>query len=86
MQVYEHRWQVELFFRFLKHVLKCETLLSTKTKGVEIQIYCEIIASLLLALATGHNLTKRNFEIICLYFGGWADDEELLEAFIKPPP
>ena len=86
VQIYEHRWQVELFFRFLKHVLKCDTLLSAKTAGVEIQLYCAIIASLLMALATGSNLTKRNFEMICLYFTGWADDEELLEALAKQPP
>lgn len=86
VQVYEHRWQVELFFRFLKHVLKCDVLLSTKTAGVEIQLFCAIIASLLLALATGSNLTKRNFEMICLYFSGWADEEELLESLAKRPP
>ncbi len=86
VELYEHRWQVELFFRFLKHVLKCNTLLSSKTKGVEIQLYCAIIASLLLALATGGNINKRQYEMICLYFAGWADEEELLEAIEKRPP
>ena len=86
VKLYEHRWQVELFFRFLKHVLKCNQLLSAKTAGVEIQLYCAVIASLLLALATGGNLTKRNFEMICLYFSGWADEEELLESHNKAPP
>lgn len=86
VKLYEHRWQVELFFRFLKHVLKCNQLLSAKTAGVEIQLYCAVIASLLLALATGGNLTKRNFEMICLYFSGWADEEELLESLNKAPP
>lgn len=86
VKLYEHRWQVELFFRFLKHILKCNQLLSAKTAGVEIQLYCAIIASLLLALATGGNLTKRSFEMICLYFSGWADEEELLESLNKSPP
>lgn len=86
VKLYEHRWQVELFFRFLKHVLKCNQLLSAKTAGVEIQLYCAVIASLLLALATGGNLNKRNFEMICLYFSGWADEEELLESLNKAPP
>lgn len=85
VQIYQHRWQVELFFRFLKHVLKCNHLLSTKTAGVQIQLYCAIIASLLLALATGGNLTRRNFEMICLYFSGWADEHELLNSLNKPP-
>lgn len=86
VMLYEHRWQVELFFRFLKHVLGCDKLLSAKTKGVEIQLYCAIIASLLLALATGGNVSRRNFEMICLYFSGWADEEELLESLTKHPP
>jgi hypothetical protein len=60
--------------------------LSAKTAGVEIQLYCAVIVSLLLALATGGNLTKRNFEMICLYFSGWADEEELLDSLNKAPP
>jgi len=84
--LYECRWQVELFFRFLKQVLKCDQLLTAKTAGVEIQLYCAIIASLLLALATGDNITKRKFEMICLYFSGWAEEDELLESLGKPPP
>ncbi len=81
--LYEHRWQVELFFRFLKHALKCDTLISSKTAGVEIQLYCAIIAGLLIALVTGNNLTRRAFEMICLYYSGWADEEELLETLRK---
>lgn len=81
--LYEYRWQVELFFRFLKHVLKCETLLSAKTTGVQIQLYCAMIAALLFALVTGNNLSKRNFEMICLFYPGWADEDELLAALQK---
>ncbi len=85
VQLYEHRWEVELFFRFLKQVLGCKKLLSAKTAGVEIQLYCALIASLMLALATGGDLTRRKYEAVCLYFAGWADEEELLEA-IQPKP
>jgi len=45
---------------------------------VEIQAYCAIIACLLIALWTGKQPTKRTYEMICLYFIGWADEEELL--------
>lgn len=84
--LYEQRWQVELFFRFLKQVLRCEQLITAKTAGVQIQLYCAIIASLLLALATGGNLTRRHYEMVCLYLSGWADEDELLETLSKPPP
>lgn len=86
--LYEYRWQVELFFRFLKHVLKCDTLLSAKTAGVQIQLYCALIACLLFALVTGNNLTRRGYEMICLYYSGWADENELLEFLqrLRTPP
>lgn len=86
VKLYEFRWQVELFFRFLKHVLRCATLLSAKTAGVQIQLYCALIASLLLAMATGRNLKRRQFEMVCLYFSGWAEEDELEATLNKPPP
>ena len=84
--VYRHRWTIELFFRFLKHVLGCRHLLSTHRKGIEIQAYCAIIACLLIRLWTGRKPTLRTYEMICLYFAGWATPEELLEHInqIKP--
>jgi len=76
--LYRHRWTIEVFFRFLKHVLGCRHLLSTDPVGVEIQAYCAIIACLLIALWTGRQPSKRTYEMICFYFIGWADEEELL--------
>jgi hypothetical protein len=84
--IYRHRWTIELFFRFFKHVLGCRHLLSTDRAGVEIQTYCAIIACLLLALWTGGKPTLRTFEMICLYLQGWADEEELLRHLGKLQP
>jgi hypothetical protein len=84
--LYAERWTIELFFRFLKHTLGCQKLLSTKTKGVQIQLYCAVLASLLLALACGRSITKRQYEMVCLRLTGWADDEDLCQAFGLPPP
>jgi hypothetical protein len=76
--IYQCRWLIEVFFRFLKHILGCRHLLSTDPVGVEIQAYCAIIACLLIALWTGKQPTKRTYEMLCFSFLGWADDEELL--------
>jgi hypothetical protein len=76
--LYQRRWTIEIFFRFLKHILGCRHLLSTAPVGVEIQAYCAIIACLLIALWTGKQPTKRTYEMICFFFIGWADEEELL--------
>jgi hypothetical protein len=81
--IYQSRWTIEIFFRFLKHILGCRHLLSTNPKGVEIQAYCAIIACLLIALWTGKQPTKRTYEMICFYFIGWADEEELLSHLEK---
>lgn len=85
--IYKHRWTVELFFRFFKHVLGCRHLLSTHKKGIEIQAYCAIIACLLIRLWTGRKPTLRSYEMICLYFMDWASLEELTShiAKLKPP-
>jgi Transposase DDE domain len=81
--IYQRRWTIEIFFRFLKHILGCRHLLSTNRVGVEIQAYCAIIACLLIALWTGKKPTKQTFEMICFYFIGWADEEELFAHLAK---
>lgn len=75
---YKYRWTVELFFRWFKCILGCQHLLSTCQNGVTIQVYLALIASLLVALWTGHKPNKRTFEMLCLYFAGWASEDELL--------
>lgn len=84
--IYKHRWTIELFFRFFKHVLGCRHLLSTHRKGIEIQAYCAIIACLLMSLWTGRKPTLRSYEMICLYFMGWATLEEITAHVKKLRP
>jgi hypothetical protein len=74
---YKYRWWVELFFRWLKCILGCRHLLSLGERGVTIQVYLALIASLLISLWTGHKPSKRTFEMFCFYFSGWASVEEL---------
>lgn len=85
-EIYRHRWTIELFFRFFKHVLGCRHLLSQDPVGIEIQTYCAIIACLLISLTTGCKPTQRTYEMICLYLQGWADEEELLAHLKKLKP
>jgi len=75
--IYRCRWQVEIFFRFFKHVLGCHHLLSHRANGVQLQVYAAIIACLLIALYTGRKPTKRTYQMLCWYLAGWADEEEL---------
>jgi len=76
--IFQHRWAIEIFFRFLKHVLGCCHLLSHKQNGIELQTYAAIIACMLIALWTGRKPTPRTYEMLCWYFTGMADEEELV--------
>jgi hypothetical protein len=84
--IYRHRWTIELFFRFFKHVLGCRHLLSTHRRGIEIQAYCAIIACLLISLWTGRKPTLRTYEMICFYLSGWATEEEFQAHINKLKP
>jgi len=84
--VYLHRWTIEIFFRFFKHVLGCRHLLSHSRRGIEIQTYCAIIACLLISLCTGRKPSLRTYEMICFYFSGLASQEELLRHIAKLKP
>lgn len=75
--LYQHRFTIELFFRFFKHLLGCRHLLSDKPEGVQIQVYCAIIACMLLSLWTNRKPTKATLEMFYYYFTGLADEEEL---------
>lgn len=81
--IYIHRWTIEVFFRFFKHVLGCRHLLSRSQNGIEIQAYCAIIACLLISLWTGRKPTLRTYEMICWYFTGMASEDELLAHLAK---
>jgi hypothetical protein len=84
--IYRHRWLIEMFFRFFKHILGCRHLLSHDPVGIQIQAYCAIIACLLISLYTGRKPTLRTFEMVCHYFAGWASQEELLAHLEKLKP
>jgi hypothetical protein len=83
--IYNYRWTIEVFFRFFKHVLGCRHLLSHDPVGIEIQTYCAIIACMLISLWTGRKPTLRTYEMICYYFTGLAEEDELLAHLAKLP-
>ena len=46
--IYKTRWQIELFFKWIKQHLKVKTFLSTTANGVKIQVWCALITYVLL--------------------------------------
>ena len=47
--IYKERWQIEIFFRFIKQNLKIKSFLGNSKNAVLSQIYVALIAYLLLA-------------------------------------
>jgi hypothetical protein len=80
--LYQYRYTIELFFRFFKHLLGCRHLLSDKPEGIRLQVYCAILACLLLNLWTGRKPTKATLEMFYHYFSGLAEEDEL-EAYLQ---
>jgi hypothetical protein len=75
--LYKQRWQVELFFRWLKCILGCRHWLAESPQGVAIELYLALIAALLLQLYTGQAPNRRMMELIQFYLLGVASLDEL---------
>lgn len=76
-QMYRQRWEVELFFRWIKCTLNCRHWLAESQEGVTIQVYLALIAALLLQLYVGQRPNKRMMELIQFYLDGIARLDEL---------
>jgi hypothetical protein len=81
--MYEVRWSIELFFRFLKQMLGLRRLFAFQTEAGAIQVYCAMIAGLLMSQITGGRVTQTEFRLLQFYLQGWADEEELLAGLEK---
>ena len=76
-QMYRQRWEVELFFRWIKCTLGCRHWLAESERGVTIQVYLALIAAVLLQLYVGQRPNQRMLELIQLYLSGVARLDEL---------
>jgi hypothetical protein len=82
--LYRYRWTIEVFFRFFKQVLGCRHLLSQRAEGIRIQMYCAIIACMLINLWTGKRPGKHMVNMLAWYFTGIASEAEV-RAFLTRP-
>lgn len=63
--LYKNRWQVELFFKWIKQHLKIKAFWGTTENAVRIQIYSAIIAYCLVAIVSSTLKTDRStYEIL----------------------
>jgi len=81
--IYRKRWDIELFFRWIKCILGCRHFFAESPEGVTLQLYLALIASLLFQHYTGRRPNKRIMELIHFYLMGWMDSDELVTLLQK---
>jgi len=77
-QVYRWRWQIELFFRWLKVHAHFRHLISHSQNGLTLGFYVAVIAVLLIYLHSGRKISKYAYNLLCLVAAGWASLEDIL--------
>jgi hypothetical protein len=78
--IYQRRWQVELFFRWLKVTANFRHLLSHSKRGVQWQFYAGIMAILAMVARTGRKPGKFTLKAVIWSMQGLGDLEGLLEG------
>jgi len=81
--IYQHRWQIELFFRWLKCMAHLEHFLSESPEGMTLQLYVTLIATLLIAIETGARPSVYDVALMGLAISGQAPLEEVLAVAAK---
>lgn len=76
-RVYRYRWDIEIFFRFIKQELNVKHLINRSENGIQIQLYAALITAILLTVFKVNNKIK-GFKIAKLKF-----EEELLLLLTK---
>ena len=82
--LYRYRWTIETFFRFFKQVLGCRHLLSQRVEGIQIQVYCAVIACMLINLWTGRKAGKHMVAMLSWYFMGVASEQDVQRFLDRP--
>ena len=80
--LYKNRWQIELFFKWIKQHLKIKSFWGTSENAVKIQIYSAIIAYCMVAIV-GHNLQidRSTYEILQILGISLMDKTPVFELF-----
>jgi len=59
-EIYRRRWQIELFFRWIKQHLRLRGFFSNDPNGVRVQVWTAICAYLLVAIAKKENALRQS--------------------------
>lgn len=68
--LYRHRWQIELFFRWVKCCTRLQHFFAESANGMALQLYVAMIGTLLIALETGARPSAYDFAQMSLVVSG----------------
>jgi hypothetical protein len=81
-EIYRYRWQIELFFKKLKQNFQLQYFVGDNQNAIEIQIWCALIAVLLLTVIHQYNKSKMAFTnvttLLRIHLAGYISIRELL--------
>ena len=76
--LYRYRWQIELFFRWLKSYARFDHLISHTREGVLLNFHVAVIGVTLMDLHTGHRPSKYLFIMMGMVANGSATLDEIM--------
>ena len=84
-ELYHNRWQIELFFKWIKQHLKIKKFWGTSENAVRIQIYSAIIAYCMMAIVQKKmNIERSIYEMLQIVSISLTDTISLKDLFAKP--
>lgn len=84
-ELYHNRWQIELFFKWIKQHLKIKKFWGTSENAVRIQIYSAIIAYCMMAIVQKKmNIERSIYEMLPIVSISLTDTTNLRDLFAKP--
>lgn len=81
--IYRRRWQIELFFKWLKTWANLDHLLSTTRNGVTFQFYVAVIAVLLMYLQLGRRVSRYALQQLYLLMHGQVTLEQMMDTLAR---
>jgi len=96
--LYKHRWDIEVFFKFIKQELNFSHLINRSENGIKVMLYCTMIAAILLLAykdfngLKGYKIMKQKFidslekslmKDFVILCGG---DPNKVDTYLKSPP
>ncbi len=82
-ELYRHRWQIELFFRWLKSCAHFRHAISHSQNGLSAALYVALIATLLTAIATGRRPSKYALAALQFVAAGLAELGHMLPVLAR---